>query len=685
MKLKTFFVLLIAGAMSFTALAEKKPFTAEDLNSLERISSASLSPDGKHVVYVVRKTDFKANRGRTDLWLTRLSDKTTQQLTTNKASDHSPKWSKDGKNIYFLSSRSDSSQIWKLNISNKKLHQVSDFSLDVSSFKLSPDNQNIVFSASVYPDCDDFECTVSRSKLENEKVTSGVVYDKIFVRHWDHWLDKKQSQLFVSKLNKQGKVSQENLIAISKSVNASVPSDPFGGDEEYQFSQNGSDIYFAARLQNKHEPISTNFDIYRVAIDNPATATNITKNNLAWDTQPVVSHDGKKLAYLAMRRPGFEADRFEVIIKDIGSGKVTRLTENWDRSFSSLHFSKDDKSLFLTGNHLGTKALWKLDIASGKRSLINNDGAIVGITIADDKIVFAKDTLKSPVQLYTADLNGKNIKQITFNNQKQLEQFAFGDYEQFKFKGWNNETVHGYVVKPANYKEGKKYPLAFLIHGGPQGSFGDHFHYRWNPQTYAGQGFVSVMIDFHGSTGYGQGFTDSISENWGSKPFEDLQKGLDYAVNKYEFIDGNNACALGASYGGYMINWIAGNWQNQFKCLVNHDGVFDNRMMYYATEELWFTEWENGGPYYQSADKHERYNPVNYVANWKTPMLVIQGELDYRIPVTQSLATFTALQRKGIESKLLYFPDENHWVLKPANSIQWHHEVNQWLNQFLSK
>jgi len=314
-----------------------------------------------------------------------------------------------------------------------------------------------------------------------------------------------------------------------------------------------------------------------------------------------------------------------------------------------------------------------------------NEGAIVGVSIGQDKIIFAKDSLKSPVQLYRSDLDGQNVKQITFNNQEKLSSFAFGDYEQFKFKGWNNETVHGYVVKPANFEAGKKYPLAFLIHGGPQGSFGDHFHYRWNPQTYAGQGFVSVMIDFHGSTGYGQDFTDSISQNWGSRPFEDLQKGLDFALKKYDFIDGSNACALGASYGGYMINWIAGNWQDQFKCLVNHDGVFDNRMMYYATEELWFVEWENGGPYFKSADKHEKYNPVNYVNNWKTPMLVVQGELDYRIPVTQSLAAFTALQRKGIKSKLLYFPDENHWVLKPANSIKWHNEVYSWMHDFLSE
>jgi len=682
MKIKLILSLLSLACLSFNVFAVKQPFTAEDLINMERISSATISPNGKYVAYVVRKTDMQANRGRTDLWLTRLSDNKTEQLTTHLASDHSPKWS-GSSNLYFLSTRNQSSQVWKININKKQAVQVTDFKVEVSSFKLSPDNKRLLFSASVYPDCADFECTASREKLEDKKQTSGVVYDKLFVRHWDHWIDKKQSQLFITDLS--SKDLNNKVIPISKAVNANVPSDPFGGDEEYTFARNGSAVYFSARLQNAKEPTSTNFDLYRVSIDRPAKAYNLTEDNLAWDTQPVISHDGQKLAYLAMARPGFEADRLEVIIKNIRTGKVTKPTKDWDRSFSSVQFSKDDKSLYLTGNHLGTKALWKLELRSGKKTLINTDGAIVGVSISANQIVFAKDSLKSPVQLYKSDLNGKDQKQITFNNQSKLDSIAFGDYEQFKFKGWNNEAVHGYMVKPANFVEGKKYPLAFLIHGGPQGSFGDHFHYRWNPQTYAGQGFVSIMIDFHGSTGYGQNFTDSITQNWGSRPFEDLQKGLSFALEKYDFIDGNNACALGASYGGYMINWIAGNWQDQFKCLVNHDGVFDNRMMAYATEELWFTEWENGGPYYQAPEKHEQYNPVNFVQNWKTPMLVVQGELDYRIPVTQSLAAFTALQRKGIKSKLLYFPDENHWVLKPANSLQWHSEVYNWMHEFLSK
>lgn len=675
--------LCIALSVSTMVHASKKTFTAEDLVQLQRVSSAQISPNDKSVVYVVRTTDMQADKGRTDIWLTELESKISSQLTKNDAADHSPKWSSDGSTIYFLSTRSKSSQLWSINAKSHKLKQVSDIPVDISSFKLSPDSKSILFSASVYPSCKDLICTADKLKFESAKKTSGQVYNKMFVRHWDHWIDDKQSQLFLLKLNKQGIADNEHIIAVSKSVNANVPSDPFGGDEEYNFSADGSHVYFSAKLQNAQEPTSTNFDIYSVNLDSPNQAKRLTAKNKAWDTQPVFSHNGKLMAYLAMQRPGFEADRLEVILVDLKTGQSENITSNWDRSFSSILFSKDDQSLFLTGNHIGTNALWKLDIKTKQHQRFNDNGYISGVSVGMNKMVYSKDSLTSPAQLYSANLDGSNQQQLTFVNQKKLESIAFGSYKQFSFKGWNNEEVFGYVVKPANFEEGKKYPLAFLIHGGPQGSFGDHFHYRWNPQTYTGQGFVVVMIDFHGSTGYGQAFTDSISQNWGSRPLEDLQKGLDYALNQYPFIDGNNACALGASYGGYMINWIEGNWQNQFKCLVNHDGVFDNRMMYYATEELWFIEWENGGSYFERKNKHEQYNPVNHVQNWKTPMLVIQGGKDFRIPETQSLGTFTALQKRNIPSRLLYYPEENHWVLKPHNSIQWHNEVNKWLHEYL--
>ncbi len=663
--------------------ANTKPFSANDLVNMQRISSPTLSPDEKKVAYVIRTTDLEADRGRTDIWLTDIETKQSHQLTFNQAADHSPFWSSDNKTLYFISSRNGSSQIWSLQTTGKqKPNQLTNFPVNITSFKISPDGKKLVFSANVYRECQTLICTAEKLKQQSSNKTTGKVYDKMFVRHWDHWVGETQSQLFVTPV--KNNITDKDIIHVSSSVDANVPSDPFGGSEEYEFSSDSQKLVFSARLQNSDEPTSTNFDLYSVDLNSPNKAMNLTQTNKAWDTQPIFSADGKYMAYLAMKRPGFEADKLDLILVDIENSTSTNLTQDWDRSFSSATFSGDSKSVLLTGNNIGTKALWKMDLANKEIIQFNKEGYIGAISAGKTRMVYAKDNLKSPVQLFAVNLDGTDHQQLTFVNQDKLQNIAFGDYEQFNFNGWNGEKVYGYIVKPANFDSTKKYPLAFLIHGGPQGSFGDHFHYRWNPQTYAGQGFVAVMIDFHGSTGYGQEFTDSISKNWGSKPLIDLQKGLSFALKKYPFIDGNKACALGASYGGYMVNWIAGNWQNQFKCLVNHDGVFDNRMMYFATEELWFVEWENGGSYYEQPKNHERFNPVNYVKNWKTPMLVIQGGKDYRIPETQSLATFTALQKLKIPSKLLYFPDENHWVLKPNNSLQWHSEVNKWLHQYLN-
>jgi dipeptidyl aminopeptidase/acylaminoacyl peptidase len=409
----------------------------------------------------------------------------------------------------------------------------------------------------------------------------------------------------------------------------------------------------------------------------------LTANNRATDTSPVFSPDGKQLAWLAMARPKFEADKLNVVVRELATGKDRVLTEKWDRSASSLAWSADGKSLFVTADDMGQHGAFAIDAASGAVAKLHSDGNIVELVVGKDSLFVSSDSLAGPADLYSLAFDGKGgLKRLTDVNAEALAAIQFGAFEQFSFKGANDDTVYGYVVKPANFDAKKKYPMAFLIHGGPQGSFGNHWHYRWNPQTYAGHGYVAVMIDFHGSTGYGQAFTDAISNDWGGKPLEDLQKGLKAALEKYPFIDKNKLCALGASYGGYMINWIAGNWQEPWKCLVSHDGNLDERMAYFDTEELWFPEWEHGGTPWDKPEGYARHNPIDHVSKWKTPMLVVHGGKDYRVVDTQGMSTFTALQRKGIPSKFLYFPDENHWVLKPANSIVWHETVNAWLDQF---
>jgi dipeptidyl aminopeptidase/acylaminoacyl peptidase len=384
-----------------------------------------------------------------------------------------------------------------------------------------------------------------------------------------------------------------------------------------------------------------------------------------------------------MVRPGYEADRFRIILRNWASGKERVLTEKWDRSPGSICWSADGKTIYATAANIGQSSLFAIEATSGKVRMVVKDGYIGSLGIAGERIVYGLDNLQSPVELYSIRPDGSDVRSITQINKKKLAAARMGDYEQFVFKGWNNEEVDCYIVKPVDFDANKKYPVAFLIHGGPQWYWGDHFHYRWNPQVYAGAGYVSVMVNFHGSTGYGQAFTDSIGGDWGGKPLVDLQKGLAAVLKRYPWADGERVGAVGASFGGYMVNWIAGNWPERFRCLINHDGNLDERMAYFNTEELWFPEWDHVGTPWDNPKGYEKHNPVHYVKNWKTPMLVIHGAQDFRVVDTQGIATFNALQRLGIESKLLYFPDENHWVLKPHNSILWHETVIGWLDRWL--
>ena len=370
-------------------------------------------------------------------------------------------------------------------------------------------------------------------------------------------------------------------------------------------------------------------------------------------------------------------------MRDVATGAKRTLAGTWDSSPSAYRFSKDGAALIAQSFDTGQERLFRIDVRSGAVTALTGAGTVEGFDARGDIVVYTQSNLTSPADLYATTLHGAPAVRITEINRAALTDVRLGEPEQFSFAGYNGETVHGYVVKPWNATPATRYPVAFLIHGGPQSSFGNGWSYRWNPQVFAGAGYAVVFIDFHGSVGYGQAFTDSISRDWGGKPLEDLRLGLAAATKRYPWLDGARACALGASYGGYMINWIAGNWNNGFRCLVNHDGIFDARSMYYATEELWFEEWEHGGPYYAAPELYEKWTPSQYVARWKTPMLVIHGEQDFRVPLEQGLSTFTALKRRGIESKLVVFPDENHWVLKPADSLVWHREVLGWLDAHL--
>lgn len=683
-------VLGIAVALPSFDAAAARGFEARDLATLDRVSSPALSPDGRVLIFAKRVVDFDANKSSTSLWVEDLFARDAAppvRLTPEGWNVNSPSFSPDGRTVYFLSAKSGSMQLYAIPARGGEPRRLTDFASDIGSYKFSPDGKRLAFSAEAFPDCgSDLACSPKRLEEKSKHKHSGLVFDRMFIRHWDTWNDGRLNRVFVADLG-EGKGLLKQVALVGADVIGDVPSRPFGDANDYTWSPDGKRLVLTARKADREEPWSTNFDLYLVEADGKGAARNLTAANPAWDAGPVFSADGKTLYYRAMRRPQFEADRFALMAMDLTSGKAREVAPRWDASAEEIVLSADGTRIYTRAQELGQHPLFSVSITNGEVSnVLGGEGSVSAFALAGPTLAFTRATIKSGDQVFTTSTDGTAPQRaITPSAGDMLPDVRFGDYEQFKFVGWNNETVHGYVVKPWNYQEGKKYPVAFLIHGGPQGSFANGWSYRWNAQTYAGQGYAVVMIDFHGSTGYGQAFTDSISRHWGDRPLEDLQKGWAAAQKQYPFLDGDKACALGASYGGFMVNWIAGNWNEPWKCLVNHDGVFDQRMMGYATEELWFTEWDQGGTPFANPQNYERFNPVNHVKNWKKPMLVIHGQLDYRIPVEQGIGAFTALQRQGIESKFLYFPDENHWVLKPRNSVQWHDTVNDWLKQHIGQ
>lgn len=672
----------VVGAAAAQTPAKADIFTAKDMASLDRLSDPRVSPDGRYVLYSVRTMDYPANRASMSLWVADLKTKMApRRLKISDGGAASGRWSADGKTIYFTSSRAGGTeQVFKTDAQGETATQVTTAPFDVQAYKVAQDGKTIVVAMAVFPDCADLACTEARLAAKGTTKATGVVYDRLFVRHWDTWNDGTKNHLFAYGLDANG-VAQGQPVALMKGFDGDSPTKPYGGDEDFTITPDSKAVAFSAKVAGKDEAWTTNFDIWSRPLDGSEKLQNLTAANKAWDTAPVFSPDGKWAAYRAMKRPGFEADRFGIMLRDVISGQERELAPGWDRSADAIAWSRDGKTIYATALDVGQGKLFAIDVKSGKVTALTGDGHVTAFDVSPGGIVYASDSLKSPSELFFLPTKGPAVKVASVSSEA-LKNVAWGEPEQFNFKGWNDETVHGFVLKPANFDPAKKYPVAFLIHGGPQGSFSNSWSYRWNPQVYANAGYAVVMIDFHGSTGYGQAFTDAISQHWGDRPLEDLKKGWSFALSKYGFLDGDRACALGASYGGYMVNWIAGNWNEPWKCLVNHDGVFDTRAMGYSTEELWFTEWENGGPPWQAGTTYETFNPALHVDKWVKPQLVVQGQLDYRIPVEQGLATFTALQRRGVPSKLLYFPNENHWVLKAQNSVQWHKEVLDWLDQW---
>ena len=668
------------AAFAFPATARQ--LTIEDVTMLSRVSSPTVSPDGHWLVWQQRETDLAGDKGRYDLWrldLTAKGAKPEKLIGEWAVNETSPQFSHDGKTIWFQSDKGGEDNVWAIAVTGGAPTEVTDLKGGIGGFKVAPTEDKLLIWADRLPGAPSSEPAMAKKR---DDAGNGRTFDQMFIRHWASWSDGTRSQLFVLQLA-NGKAAGYGK-AIEGALVGDSPSKPFGGGEEVSWSADGKTVFFALREAGRIEPLSTNLDIFAAPADGSAAPTNLTDANDGMDNLPTASPDGKYLAWFAMKRPGYEADRQVLMVRDLASGQVRALTEGWDRSVGSIAWSDDSKTIYVTAEDTQEVPIFAIDLKSGKPTRLTQEGSVSAVVPTAKGLVYAMNSLTAPDDFYW--LAGKKNARLTSVNADKFAGIDMPTVTRFSFTGANNDKVWGYAVKPASLADGAKVPVAFMVHGGPQGSSNNSWSYRWNPALFAGAGYGLVAVDFHGSTGYGQGFSDAIRNNWGGWPLEDLKKGLDAATTKFAWLDGNNACALGASYGGYMMNWIEGNWPDRFKCIVQHDGVFDARAMAYETEELWFDEWEHGGhPYYEDPAAFEKWNPVNLVDKWKTPQLVITSEGDYRIPYTQGIAAFTALQRRDIPSRLIVFPGGSQWVLNPKESRHWYREVLGWMGKWTGK
>ncbi len=699
--MKTFLkmsVLFVAFAISTQAgLAQtKRPITFDDLISIKRVGDAQISPDGRWVAYVVNSIDKQANRGKRNISVAPTYGGNSFSLITSNRNDDTPRWSADGKWIAFLSTRDGAPQIFVAGTDGSNPRKVTNVPLGVSDFTWSPDGKMFAFSTEVYPECADLKCTANKAEAEENSKVKAVIADRLLYRHWDTFKRGKRSHLFV--ISVEGGEPRDLTPG-----DYDVPPFSLGDPLAYDFSPDGKEICFA-RNTDKAEALSTNNDLWLVSV-NGGEAKRITGANTGYDSTPRYSPDGKWIAYRSQDRYGYESDRFKLMLYDRQSGASKELTVGFDRNVGEMVWSPDSQSLLLVAEDEGRELIASISINGGVKPLIAKT-ASNGISLSSDgkTLAFTRSSLTMPAEVFIANADGSNARQLTNTNSNLLAQLELNPAEDFWFEGakasmpnpktrklgpvkvttdfGKTETskIHGFIVKPPQFDKSKKYPMILLIHGGPQGAWLDNWGYRWNAQMWAARGYVTVLINPHGSTGYGQAFTEQITGDWGGAVYEDLMKGVDHMI-KLGYVDPNRIGAAGGSYGGYMVNWIMGH-TDRFKALMSHAGIFNSVSMY-ATEELWFQEWEFKGNPWDNPQLYNKWSPHLHAKNFKTPTLVIHGELDYRVPIGEGIQLFSTLQRKGVPSKLLYFPDEGHWILKPQNSELWYKTVLDWFDQWL--
>jgi dipeptidyl aminopeptidase/acylaminoacyl peptidase len=671
---------VIAAGMIVTlaspALAAGRPMTVDDLLAVKSVADPQVSPDGKLVVYVVSEIDREAGKTNSSLWLVPVSGGEPKRLTTTPGTNNHPRWSPDGKTIAFVSSRGGSSQVWLLPIDGGEPRQLTKLPVDVSGPVWSPKGDKLAFAAEVYPGKTPEE-TAAKDKEKEASKSKARVFDRLMIRHWASWDEGKRSHLFVCDAT-TGEAKD-----LTPKLDVNIPPAPFGGSSDYAWSPDGTELSFTA------EPLtdlawSTNTDVWTVAASG-GEPRNLTEGNKGADAQPAYSPDGKTIAYVSQARAGFEADLWVLTVLNPENGRTIKLGTKLDRPVQSFVWGDQDSLLAVVDDEGGqsiVELFLNRENAANGRLVKGHSNTAVATAGKTGPLVFVRTDASHPGEVHRADRDGKNVTRLTRHNDGLVDALDVSRAERFTFEGADGDEVSGWLVRPPGYVAGRKYPVVFLIHGGPQGAWHDEWHARWNYQTFASPGFAVVAVNPRGSTGYGQKFTDQISQDWTGRVYDDLMKGLDAALRKFPFLDGEKVAAAGGSYGGFMVNWIAGH-TDRFRCLISHAGVFDLASKYGTTEELWFPEWEFGGTPWEKPEHYRERSPSSFAQNFKTPTLVTHGALDFRVPDAQGLGMFTALQRRGVPSRYVFFPDEGHWVLKPANRVVWWNEMLGWLKTYL--
>ena len=676
----------VLAPMAAAGAQARRPITFEDFAAVKAVADPQLSPDGRTVVYAVRTTDIEGNRRSATTYAVALGGGAPRAFPDDTTHAVEARWSPDGRRIAYT----NAGQLWIANADGSGRRKLTSLNGGASGPVWSPTGDRLAFVSAVYPDCTTDTCNAGRDKAKEASKVKAHVTDELMYRHWNAWDEGTRSHLFVVPVD--GNDTSRDL---TPGARFDVPPGPFGGSEGYAFSPDGREIAYTAKDVGRAEAWSTDINISIVPVSG-GSATVITRTNTGADQNPVYSPDGRYIAYGSQRRAGFESDRWRLMLYDRERRTATEALPRWDRNADAYLFGPDSRAVYVATTDRGRDKLYRAELGAngtttGSPTLVVGESNNLAFSFARDArtVAWVRDATNHPAEVYAATLDGpraSDVRPITRLNDALVAQLSLNPAEDFWFRGAGGDSVQGFLLKPPQWTPGQKYPVILLIHGGPQGAWLDNWHSRWNYQMFAATGAAVVIINPRGSTGYGQKFVDDVSKAWSGKVYTDLMNGLNAALRTNSWLDSTRMGAAGGSYGGYMVNWIAGH-SNRFKALVSHAGPFNLENMYGATEELWFPEWEYGGPFWDAKAMREQYrtnSPHLFAGRFRAPTLVTHGELDYRVPYTEGLSMFTALRRQNVPARLVVFPEEGHWIAKPQNQRLWWGEVQGWLTKYLA-